>query len=197
MNYVRNITAVVLVAVAIGIVLIGKPQVNVSVAPSSPTPVQVNVPKYDVAQTVSKLGAVSGPDFWYRVISMNGVQYWNESKDMLTATTTLCSFMTPSATTSLQFVSFQIYTGTSTAATIDIATSTTAYATTTNLVSGKAVAASSQGYAVWTPTGGSLDDTILSPNVYVNIKTAGAGLGGYTFRGKCKVSGIILGEGTY
>lgn len=190
-------TGIVLIAVAVAIVSVGKPEVKVNVAPSSPTPVQVNVPKYDVAQTVGKLGAISGPDLWYRVLNFNGVQYWNDTRDMSVATTTLCSFMTPSATTSLQFVSYKISTGTSTAATIDVATSTTAYATTTNLISGRAVAANATGYGVWTPTGGSQDDTILAPNIYVNVKTAGAGLGGYTYGGKCKVSGVILGQGTY
>ena len=90
------LVGIVLVAVAGAIVTVGKPTVN------------VNVPD---TQGV-KVGSVAGPDFWYRVINFNNVQEWYESRDMAPATTTLCAFMSPSATTSLQFASFQITTGT-------------------------------------------------------------------------------------
>lgn len=175
------LVGIVLVAVAGAIVTVGKPTVN------------VNVPD---TQGV-KVGSVAGPDFWDRVINFNNVQEWYESRDMAPATTTLCAFMSPSATTSLQFASFQITTGTTTAATIDIGTSTTAFSTTTNLVSAKSIASGGQGYVKWMPVGGSVDDNTLAPNTYVVVKTAGAGLGGYTYGGKCKVRGTILGQGLF
>lgn len=178
---VSLLVGVVLLGVAVAVVTVGKPTVNVNVPESQPV----------------KVGSVAGPDLWFRVTNFNGVQEWNESRDMYTATTTLCSFMSPSATTSLQFVSFLITTGTSTAATIDIGTSTTAYSTTTNLVSAKSIASGAQGYVEWMPVGGSVDDNTLAPNTYVVVKTAGAGLGGYKYGGKCKVRGTILGQGLF
>lgn len=118
-------------------------------------------------------------------LKVNGVTRNYARVDMRTATTSLCAFQNGAATTTIQSVSFQIQTGTSTAATIDIATSTTAFATTTNLSAANSVAANAQGSFYWSPVGGSVNDAKLAPNEWVNIMTAGAGLGGYTYGGHC------------
>lgn len=133
-----------------------------------------------------KLGAVTGPELYSPFWNVNGVRQWFVRQPMNRATTTLCSMRAPSATSTLHFASFQIVTGTSTAATIDIGTSTTAFATTTNLVAAKSIASGAQGYAYWSPVGGSVDDAKMAPSDYVNVKTAGAGLSGYTYRGFCQ-----------
>ena len=117
---------------------------------------------------------------------VNGVTEWYGSENMAPATTTLCALISPNATSTLQYTSFQITTGTSTAATIDIGTSTTPYATTTNLVAATSIASGAQGLAFWMPTQGTSQNSIMSPNTYVVVKTAGAGLAGYTYGGKCQ-----------
>lgn len=134
-----------------------------------------------------RLGAVSGPDLYSPYWNVNGVRQWFVRQPMNRATTTLCSMRAPtSATSTLNFASFQIVTGTSTSATIDIGTSTSAFATTTNLVAAKSIASGAQGYAYWSPVGGSVDDAKMAPGEYVNVKTAGAGLSGYTYGGFCQ-----------
>lgn len=159
------------------------PVVNVEAAKVVvPAPiVNVNVPKQE-----QKFGSLTGPDINYPYLSVNGVIKYYTSQPFSAATTTPCSIQAPASTSTLQFVSWQITTGTSTAATIDLGTSTTRYATTTNLVAAKSVASGAQGYAYWSPAGGSVDDAKMSPNEWVNVKTAGAGLSGYTYTGTCK-----------
>lgn len=134
-----------------------------------------------------KLGSVTGPNFYFDYLNVNGVYTYYYSAAMRTATTTLCSFKSPNATTTLHVASWQISTGTSTAATIDLGTSTTAYSTTTNLRSADSVAANAKASVFWSPVGGSVNDAQLAPNIYINVKTAGAGLGGYTYGGKCQL----------
>lgn len=135
----------------------------------------------------TKLGAVSGPDLYSPYWNVNGVRQWFVRQPMNRATTTLCSMRAPAnATSTLHFASFQIVLGTSTAATIDIGTSTAGFATTTNLVAAKSIASGAQGYSYWSPAGGSVDDAKMAPGDYVVVKTAGAGLSGYTYRGFCQ-----------
>lgn len=167
------------------------PIVNVEAAKPVVIPapvVHVNVPK----QEAPKLGAVSsnyilGPD-----MSVGGVLSYYADVPMKPATTTPCSIQAPAATSTLMFASWQITVGTSTAATIDLGTSTTAFATTTNKVAAKSIAANAKGYAVWTPAGAGLDDNIMAPNTWVVIKTAGAGLGGYTYTGQCQAVFTVI-----
>ena len=132
------------------------------------------------------VGATPGSDFYYDSLNFNGVVTYYKEVGMLKATTSLCAIKSPAATTTLERIAWQITGGTTTAATIDIGTSTTAYATTTNLVSATAVASGAQAYKYWTPVGGTVNDAMMSPNTWVNVMTAGAGLNGYTYTGKCE-----------
>lgn len=137
-----------------------------------------------------KAGAISSPDFDSSYFSYGGVRRFGLRQQMQVATTTLCAIQAPAATSSLEFTSFSITTGTSTAATIDIGTSTTAFATTTNLVAAVSISSGALGQQVWTPAGGSVNDLTMAPNTYVIVKTAGPGLGGYTYGGTCQASFI-------
>lgn len=134
-------------------------------------------------------GSVVGPDSPNPYYSVNGVATWKTRVGLRTATTTLCAIKSPAATSTLDFVSLQIAVGTSTAATIDLATSTTAYATTTNLVSAYSVGSGAQGASAWKSSG---TNAITAPNTYFVAKTAGAGLGGYTYVGSCEASFTVL-----
>lgn len=134
------------------------------------------------------LGASAGPDFFNDYFAFNENEYYPRIQTMRAATTTLCAFPTPSSTSTVEVASFIINAGTSTAATIDIATSTSAYGTTTltSLVSGRAIASGAQGYGYFYPSGSVVNATV-APNQYVIVQTATAGLGGFTYGGNCKV----------
>jgi hypothetical protein len=138
------------------------------------------------------LGALAGPDIPSQWLRVGGVLKEYRSQSMVAATTSLCAMLSPAATSTLDYVSWIITTGTSTAANIDIGTSTTAFATTTVLVANTAVASGAQGQAQWSPSGSSANDNVVSPSTYVNIKTGGAGLSGYTFGGKCQAVFTVL-----
>lgn len=160
-----------------------------------PAPV-VNVPapivNVSVPTQTPSLGAVSSPDIQSSWIRVGGVTRYYSRQNMIAATTTPCAILSPISTSTLLSATWQITVGTSTAATLDIGTSTTAFSTTTNLVAAKSVAANAQGYATWKPVGGSVDDSIMSPSRYVVVKTAGAGLGGYTYTGTCQAVFEVL-----
>lgn len=140
-----------------------------------------------VVQEVTKAGSVVSSELPTNFFSFGELRQWAYVPKMNVATTTLCAIKSPAATTTLISAGFQINTGTSTAATIDIGTSTIAYSTTTNLVSAFSVGSGALGSAGWTSVGGSVQDNVMAPNTWVVVKTAGAGLGGYTYSGRCTV----------
>lgn len=144
--------------------------------------------------TEQTVGSVTGPELMSPFWTVNGFTKEYRALNMQKATTTLCAMKAPSATSTLQFVSWKVFVGTSTAATIDIGTSTTAYSTSTLLVTATSLAASSQGYAYWMPAGGSANNDVakMSPNEYVIVKTAGTGSGGYTYSGRCLAEFNVL-----
>ena len=106
------------------------------------------------------------------------------------ASTTLCVF-TPadhgSATSSISKLFAQITTGTSTAATLVFATSTSPYSTSSVPFSAATtVASGAKADLVWLPAvGWNGNATIIAPADYVLLKTEGVGLGGYTYVGTC------------
>lgn len=117
--------------------------------------------------------------------SIGGIDYASVQQSFTGATTTPCSIQNPwgTATSSLMAYAMQITTGTSTASAFDLATSTTAFATTTNLVAGHSVASGAQTTLSWFPSGA--QNAIVAPTEWVNLKTVGAGLSGYTYTGTC------------
>lgn len=137
------------------------------------------------------------PEISSPYLIVNGVTQWYANNAFLNASSTgsgatlkqtLCSIPAPLGTSSLEFVSWNVTTATGTASTIEIATSSSPFSTTTQLVStsvGAGVVTSKR----WTPVGGSVDDSIFyvstSAPVYVNVVATGAAtaLGGYTYAG--------------
>jgi len=131
------------------------------------------------------LGAVSGPDFYFDYFNVNGVYTWYQSSTFRAATTTPCTFLSPSATTTI-YASLNLTTGTTTATTWVIARSTVPNATTTNL--GTFTVAS--GAQVSTTTLPATNGTgIIPPNTYINWGVAGltpASIAGSQMQGTCK-----------
>lgn len=146
--------------------------------------VALNTPKgEDSAERPS--GALSGPDISSPYLKWGEIAIWNTEASMRAATTTLCAIPNPqTATSTIKSITWQITTGTTTAAAITVATSTSQYATSTSneLIADQAVASEAQGTANWVP---GVNTGILGPNEYLLVKTAGAGLGGYTYTGTC------------
>ena len=140
-------------------------------------------------------------DYW----SVGGIDYASVQQSFTAATTTMCSIENPfgAATTTILSYIAQITVGTSTAANIDVATSTTAFATSTPaLIFNHVIASGAQDTIVWLPgiatstitldkvLSGRADGTsnfTLGPSEFLNIKT-GVGLAGYTWTGTCSVT---------
>jgi hypothetical protein len=166
------------------------------------------------------VGSIASPEITENHISVNGVTYWTLKMNMTSATTSLCSFPNPAglatttigntgvtvpqvglASSTLLSVATQITTGTSTAATFDIATGTSPWATSTpSFIYGVSIASGAIFSGNWPFEGTSTStDTrlnasmspilgtryVVGPGEFVNVKTASAGLGGYTYGGQC------------
>lgn len=141
----------------------------------------------EVVKTIveKQVGAVSSPVINSNYFSFGGVMQRAYRVKMNVATTTLCAIQSPSATSTLVYAGYQILTGTSTAANIDVAKGTTAYATTTLLVTGTSVDSGATKEISWTTAGATAADDIMAPSTWVLVKTATPGVGGYTYNGTC------------
>ncbi len=115
--------------------------------------------------TVTTLGSVSSPDIMSPYFSVGGVYQWKNARTLGTATTTMCSVQSPSATSTLDSARLQITTGTSTATIFTVATSTTAFATTTALNRFSLASAAQGSFALMSTTSDAY--RIMSPNTWV------------------------------
>lgn len=94
---------------------------------------------------VAKLSGASGFDFLNPFVNFNGIVKEYRSSRLGPATSTPCSLLSPSATSTLIRTGLQVMVATSTATTWYLATSTTAYATTSLLTLPYSLGSSSQG----------------------------------------------------
>ena len=90
------------------------------------------------------------------------------------ATTTPCSILSPAATTTIDDFSIDFTVGTSTTATVSVASSTSAFSTTTTgyttLISGSGLTGT--GNLTWTPT--AVNTNVVPPSTYITTSLAGA-----------------------
>ena len=149
------------------------------------------------------LGAISGPELTSPFWTVNSVENRYFSSGLNQASTTICSFRTPAATTTLKMGSVQIRTGTTTAIALEMAKSTLLDATTTRiayqtLASGAQVTLSSFVASSTGATGpnGALytaeqDTLIFAPSTYLNVKY-GSTLGALNVLvGSCKAEFLV------
>lgn len=157
------------------------PVVNVT----TPTPVvNVNVPK-TVTQTAPTLGALASPDLPYPWFSVGGVRLWAYSQDTMNPTgSTTCSFLSPSATTTLVKATANIsHLATSTA--VEIGMASTRYATTTIISQTNQTVLTTGGTVVASSTAGQL---VIPPSQYINTKIGSNDVEGTTDPlGTCKL----------
>src|SRR3990167_621259 len=86
-----------------------------------------------VEKIVEKLGAFPGPDISSSYLIFNGIEHKYFSTNFNTASTTVCSFRLPNATTTLITGSLSLTTATGSAMTWEFGKSTVQDATTTSL----------------------------------------------------------------
>jgi len=148
-----------------------------------------------VRETVKELGAFPGPDIMSDYLIFNGLEKRYFSSGLNQASTTVCSFLTPAATTTLMYASLTLTTGSTTDMFFEIGKGAEMDATTTSLgaaqLTGQSltlVASSTQGLAG--------DKDIFGPSEYLNFKYGNATDDGITnvLVGTCLAEFIVVGK---
>lgn len=125
-------------------------------------------------------GALTGPDIQSAYLNWGaggGVRLWPSSMNFKQATTTLCSFLSPPATSTLQSGGFRLSVGTTTGAmVIDMGKATVPTATTTAIGSTIYLPAGAQSFAQASTSPAAGAATVFAPNTYFNIKIGGPGI---------------------
>ena len=134
-----------------------------------------------------EVGAVVGPNLYNPFWNVNDVFLYPMSKTMTKSTTTICAFKSPNATSTLMIASANFSTGSTTNATVSIAKSSTAFATTTNIGTLK-LAANEKGTWVGGYASSSMSNLVFEPGKYLVFGMQG-GTGEVNFSpvGTCKV----------
>lgn len=114
-----------------------------------------------------KLGAFPGPTLLADFLNFNGVEKAYRTQNIRTATSTLCSFKSPSATSAIESFYFKVDTATTTGQIIYLAASVNNNATTTNLDS-FSMDTDKRSIGLYASS------TIISPNTYINLNFDGA-----------------------
>ena len=141
----------------------------------------------NVTQIVREVGAMPGPDIQSPYIAFGEVRQWAAHQTLNQASTTICSLISPAATSTLDMRSgVKITTGTTTAIALEIGKSTLMDATTTRIsyvtLASGAVVTLNSFVASTTGAYGSLSqqhtadetDIIFAPNTRFNVKYGGA-----------------------
>ena len=141
-------------------------------------------------------GALSSPIIPSRYLEVGGVRhYYFRDGNLNQASTTVCSFYTPAATTTLVFASIRLTTGTSTTPQWEIGKGTTMDATTTSFGT-FSLSASDRGTMVASTTSSGFEadmPTVFAPNTYLNFKYGGDNGASYStnvFTGDCRAEFI-------
>jgi len=142
---------------------------------------------------VEKMGAVASPDIPFNWLSVGGVREWAYSMTPNTATTTICAFASPAATSTLDFASVALTTSSSTASIITVAKAATAYATTTVISSPITISANAQAEIVASSTYSNQAAWVFGPSQYLVVGMQG-GVGTMSPAGTCKVRWIQLSD---
>ena len=142
------------------------------------------------------IGAFPGPEILLPFLSYNRVTVHSEKIDFRQASSTICSYRTPNATTSLALWTVNLKTGTSTPLRMQMGTSTVSDATSTPIAtfdilsgtnfSARATTSSQVGSAQNGIVG--MVDVPIPPLTYLNVKVGSDGTGtgsGINLSGSC------------
>lgn len=137
-----------------------------------------------------KLGAISGPEVSSDYFCVNGVCRYYFSSKFNNASTTLCSFKLPSATSTLVSASLQVTTATATAIVVDLGEGAIYDATTTKIGTTYTVAATAQDTIIASSSPAAGATTLLSPSNYLNYKFGSSAITPTTnsLAGTCKAT---------
>lgn len=141
--------------------------------------VTVNVP-----EPKAQYGSVTGPDSYFPVEKHNGVGYGFYAQSFQTASTSICS-QRVFATSTIDFVQFQNFLGTSTALTYRVSTSTGPTATTTSLFTQAQPTGRIDSYVYRGKAG-----DIVGPGTFINVSIEGIAAVslGSGLTGTCQIS---------
>lgn len=150
--------------------------------------VSVSRPAQVVVEKTIQAGSVSSPDILSPYFSFGGVRRWAVKQQMFTASTTICSFDSPSEPTIMEVGSPSVWfdVSTTTATNVVIATSSSAATTaTTTLIAQRTAAANFVGLsAISTTTTASLVERYVAANTHFNVSMTN-GVGTFSPTGSC------------
>lgn len=131
------------------------------------------------------VGSVTGPDLYSPYFTVNGVKQEYRKQGLVSATTTPCAIKSPASTSTLVSSRLNISTGTSTDGLFTLATSSTAFATTTPLFTfGQPANLTRTFQFIASTTNASGTAQTIAPNTYLVFGVAGLTYG-YTYAGTC------------
>lgn len=134
--------------------------------------------------TQSNVGSATSPDISSPYISFGGLPLWAARLSLNTATSTPCSIQSPASTSTLETAGIQFTTGGGAAVTVRLATSTSAYATTTSVTT-FTLPSGAQGSFVQIPA--TLAASLIAPNTFLVWGIEGTStFNGSAFLGTCE-----------
>jgi len=138
-----------------------------------------------------ELGALASPDIPYDWLRVGGVLHGYGHQSLRTATTTLCAIQSPTSTSTLVYGSAKFDTSSTTAMTVVMAQSATAFATTTQIGSDYLIGADAQGLMVASTSPATLGsgETIFAPSQWFVVSASG-GTGTFSPTGTCNAEWI-------
>ena len=134
------------------------------------------------------VGAAVGPESTNDYQCYNNMCSYYRFTNLAAATTTPCALLSPKATSTLLYFDFNVTVSTSTNLTMDLATSTTAFASTT-IINSYTLAANKQTtihlVGTSTPANG-IGSVLYAPSTWIVMKTASASGGPSQITGNCQ-----------
>ncbi len=140
-----------------------------------------------ISPTDTAYGAISGPDINSPYLNVNGVTTFYNRAAMKKATTTICAFKSPPATSTLTSFSAKFTVATDTASIVTMAQAASAFATTTLLGVQVGIASNAQISIVGSTTAvqNSSLANVFAPNQYFVVGMQG-GVGTFSPTGFCQ-----------
>jgi len=157
----------------------------------APKTVIENVEVYNEATETTQeevVGGTATPYYPYNFEVKNGITSYFYSSGMATATTSVCSFLSPAATSTLEFLTVDFDVSSTTASVITIATGANTTATTTVIGNEYNIAANAKATIIASSTDSDfvsgLNGMIIAPSQYINVGMKG-GAGTFSPTGNC------------
>ncbi|MFA6078108.1 MAG: hypothetical protein WC724_03800 [Candidatus Paceibacterota bacterium] len=149
----------------------------------------VNIPPIEIPPFNAPSYGSSQPDISSPYFSVGGVRVWKARAGLTTSTTTVCAIQSPIATSTLLSASVVFKKSSTTASTITMAKSATAYATTTP-INTLELSANAQGFLIASTSpiiAGTNPKTVFEPSQWIVVGMQG-GIGTFSPIGQCQAT---------